>query len=407
MQRDTYQLFSEGRIGPLTMPNRLVRSATWDPSILQERRMSDAVLAFYRRVAAGGVGTIITGDFSAVPDGLLGPHGAAVSCSDAWIEGFGKLVLVVRDAAPRCKIVAQISAGYPGVAPSAIRSPYPGEPARPLSASEIGKIVDCLAKTIAWLKGEGFDGVQLHAAHGGLLSSFLSPYANRRRDTYGGSERNRARIIQEIVSQARTMVGAFPIMIKMNCTDFLNGGIDGDEFTLLADAVEAAGIDAIEISGGHWDCLARTEAELGFRPVPAPESHTRLKRPERQSYFLRYVERLALGIPIILVGGNRDVERLERILRQGMVDFIALCRPLISEPDLPARWREGRGSSGTDCVSCNSCIYEMYTSLDRGEPGLVRCLVKDDRSQVRAAQAWLSSWAEENILREGGVDGLR
>ena len=361
--------------------------------------MSDEVLALYRRIAAGGVGTIITGDFSAVPDGLLCPDGA-VSCSDAWIEGFGKLVRVVHDTAPRCKILAQISADYPGVAPSAIGSPYPGEPARPLSAGEIGKIVDCLAETITWLEGEGFDGVQLHAAHGGLLSCFLSPYANRRQDAYGGSTLNRARIIREIVERARRRTGSYPILIKMNGTDFLEGGIDGDELVRLAGAVEAAGIDAIEISGGHWDCLARPAADLGFRPVSAPESHTRLKRPEKQSYFLSYAERLALGIPLILVGGNRDLERLESILYQGTVDFIALCRPLISEPDLPNRWREGRGSTSTDCISCNSCIYEMYSSLERGEPGLVRCLVKEERSQVRVAQAWLSSLVEENILRD-------
>jgi 2,4-dienoyl-CoA reductase-like NADH-dependent reductase (Old Yellow Enzyme family) len=306
---------------------------------------------------------------------------------------------VVHEVSPHCKIIAQVSADLPGLAPSAIESPYSTEKPRQLSIDEIDQIVECIAKAITWLQDEGFDGVQLHAAHGGLLSCFLSPYANRRRDQYGGSARNRARIIQQIVSTARTRVGGYPILIKMNCTDFLEDGIDEENLEPLALAVEAAGIDAIEVSGGHWDCLTRSEDELGFWPVPAPESHTRLKRPEKQSYFLKYAERLSLGIPLILVGGNRDVDRLEAILRQGKVDFIAFCRPLISEPDLPMRWLEGRGRSGTDCISCNSCIFEMYTSLDKGAPRLVRCLMKEDRSQVAIAQKWLSTWVDTYVLR--------
>lgn len=362
--------------------------------------MHAEILAHYRRLAAGGVGTIITGDIPTVPHGLLDQGGDTITCADVWIEGFGKLVPVVREVAPRCKLIAQVSVDYPGVAPSAIPSPYSADMARPLSGDEIGQLVQCAAEIIARVQAEGFDGVQLHAAHGGLLSCFLSPYANRRQDEYGGSVTNRTRIIQQIVSAARIKVGAYPILIKMNGTDFLEGGIDRDNLAPLAKAVETAGIDAIEISGGHWDCLARPGDELGFRPVPAPESHTRLKRPEKQSYFLEYAERLSLKIPLILVGGNRDVDRLEAVLGRGKVDFVALCRPLICEPDLPKRWLIGRGGSGTECISCNSCIYEMYTSLDRGEPRLVRCMMKDDRSQVAAAQRWLSSWVDSFVRRD-------
>jgi len=147
-----------------------------------------------------------------------------------------------------------------------------------------------------------------------------------------------------------------------------------------------------------WDCLARPEEALGFRPVPAPESHTRIHSPAKQSYFLRYAERLDLDVPVILVGGNREVERLEEIVRQGAVDFIALCRPLLSEPDLPNRWREGRGASTTDCISCNSCIHDMYVHPGRSEPGLVTCIYKQDKERHRVAQEWLASWVEKNVL---------
>jgi len=157
-------------------------------------------------------------------------------------------------------------------------------------------------------------------------------------------------------------------------------------------------VDAIEVSGGMWDCLLRSEAELGFRPIPTPESHTRIKNPEKQSYFLKYAEQLDLGIPVILVGGNRDVERLEKIIRAGKADFISLCRPLICEPDLPKRWLEGRGISGTDCFSCNSCIYDMYTGVLEGEPRAVNCIYKQNRQEVQAAQRWLSTWVADNAL---------
>jgi 2,4-dienoyl-CoA reductase-like NADH-dependent reductase (Old Yellow Enzyme family) len=388
----------------MMLPNRLVRSATWDPSILGlmgPRRMTDEVLGVYRELAEGGVGLIITGDFSVVPAGLLdeaAPGKRTASYDEVRIEGFGRLPQAVREIAPDCRIVAQISGGAPGVAPSAIPSPYSAEMPRPLTQPEIQTIVDWFVETIAGLQEEGFDGVQLHAAHGSLLSRFLSPHSNRRQDDYGGSAANRARMVREIVAGARERVGDFPVLIKMNGTDYLPGGIDIDSFPALAAEMEKAGLDAIEVSGGTWDCLVRSEEELGFRPVPSAESHTRIGRPEQQSYFLPYAERLELSIPVILVGGNRDVERLEEIVVQGKADFIAMCRPLISEPDLPRRWLRGEGSSSTDCISCNGCLYAMWTSLEKGEPWVTHCLFKHDRPRVRDAQRWLSTWVQENRL---------
>jgi 2,4-dienoyl-CoA reductase-like NADH-dependent reductase (Old Yellow Enzyme family) len=367
------------------------------------RRMTEEVLDIYRALAEGGVGLIITGDFSAVPAGLLDGEPATgaklpFSYDDVRIEGFDRVPRTVHEIAPECKIVAQISGDVRGAAPSAIPSPYTTEMSRPLSEPEIQTIVGCFVETIAGLQEEGFDGVQLHAAHGGLLSQFLSPYSNRREDTYGGSVPNRARIVREIVAGARERVGNYPLLIKMNGTDYLPGGIDIDIFPTLAAELERAGLDGIEVSGGMWDCLVRSEEELGFRPVPSAEAHTRIGRPDRQSYFLPYAERLDLSIPVILVGGNRDVERLEEIVREGKADFIAVCRPLISEPDLPLRWLTGRGSTTTDCVSCNGCLYGMWTSLERGEPWVASCLFKNDRARVRDAQRWLSTWVQENRL---------
>ena len=399
MRRDGYAIFSEGRIGNLTLPNRLVRSATWDPSVVSSRRVTDEVLDLYRELARGGVGMIIAGGLPVVEAEMLqagAAGGRGCSYDDVRIERLGRMVDVVRSARSDCKLVVQLEASYLGAGPSEMGSPFVEEGIRSLTAGEIHLIVDCFVEAIARMRGHGFDGVQLHAAHGGLLSCFLSPYTNHRDDEYGGSVRNRVRIVREIVSRARERVGDWPVLIKVNGTDYVEGGIDVDSFPELAKEIERVGVDAIEVSGGMWDCLVRSEKELGFRAVPAPESHTRINSPDRQSYFLEHAERVALDVPVILVGGNRDVERLEQIVRRGRVQFIALCRPLISEPDLPNRWLEGRGSNTTDCISCNSCIYAQFVHPGRPAPGVTTCVYKNDKQQHRMAQEWLSSWVEEN-----------
>ena len=400
VSRGHYRLFSGGRIGNLYLPNRLVRSATWDPSILHKQKMTDEVLNLYRELSLGGVGMIITGGFPVFKEMMQKTESGKwiLNFSELKVEGIERLVKVVHSSGKDCRIIAQIEDGRLNARPSSISSPFSKRKFRPLTLQEIEDIIDCYVQGIESMKQAGFDGVQIHAAHGSILSRFLSSYTNRRGDIYGGSPSNRVRIIREIVSRARRLVGDFPILIKMNCTDYLVGGTDVDTFPELAKEIEKAGIDAIEVSGGMWECLVRNEQDLGFRLVPAPESHTRIGNPEKQSYFLKYVEKLSLGIPIILVGGNRNVDLLEMIICQGKVDFIALSRPLIREPDLPNRWLEGRGKPTTECISCNSCIFNMHVHPNSPEPGLVVCVHKESKSLHRQAQRWLDSWVKEHTL---------
>jgi len=378
MSRNAYRVFSEGNIANLRLKNRFVRSAAYEAAMTQDGKVTDGILALYKNLSQGGVGMIITGNMAVMPEGKVA-HKQACIWNDGHIDEIAKIAAVVHDTKADCMILAQLAHGgarglldIDSVGPSAVFSPVLQKSVKALSADEIRNIIKCFSEAIARVRNAGFDGVQLHAAHGYLLSSFFSPYTNRRTDHFGGSIQNRVNIIREIVSSARGNVGDFPLLIKMNCDDFVEGGINRDTFPELALEVENAGVDAIEVSGTMLDCLARSEEELGFFPLPVPSSRTRINTRDKQSYFLSYAEKLNLSIPVILVGGNKNVAYLEKIMGEGKVAFIALCRPLICEPNLPNRWFEGQGGENSECLSCNLCFLTL-------KEGPLHCLVKKNK----------------------------
>ncbi len=370
-----------------------MRSATWDIPVTLTRHVPDEVVEYYRTITLGGAGLIITGDFPVTPDGPLSTN---ITFGDVGVSGLEKIAEIVHKTDDRCRVIAQLNTGYIGKAPSKRKSPFRKELTPALAVEEIEIIIDCFARGVIKAKSLGYDGVQFHAAHGTLLCDFLSPYTNKREDDYGGTVRKRVKIIKEIVALARQDVGGFPIIIKANGTDYVEGGIDADSFPEIASEIECAGIDAIEVSGGRHDCLVRSEDELGFRPVPGAESHTRISSADKQSYFYTFAEKLGLSIPVILVGGNKDVEHLEKLLKKGKLDFMAMCRPLICEPDLPNRWLSGEGKSVAQCISCNSCIYDMYMNFINKHARITRCLYKENKEEYKNAQKWLSSWVENH-----------
>jgi 2,4-dienoyl-CoA reductase-like NADH-dependent reductase (Old Yellow Enzyme family) len=340
-RRTDRRIFSKGRIGNLWVDNRLVRSATAE-NAWHESEMTEEGISLYRGLAAGGVGLIITGYMGVTPEGRASDSMTLIS-DDRFIDGLRRIAGVVHETSKQCKVIAQL--GHVGmqtevsepVGPTTTAWPHLKAKPRALTTKEVEGIVASFAQAARRAKEAGFDGVQLHGAHGYLLSSFLSPFTNTRSDRYGGCLEGRVAVVREILHQARALVGTdFPILIKMNCDDFVAGGTDVDSFPQLASEVERAGIQAVEVSGNN--------------PVREKIS------AEEQSYFLKYAQKLKLSVPVILTGGNRSVERLEQIAETGTPDFFGLARPLLREPDLPARWREGRGASEAACISCNRCI---------------------------------------------------
>ena len=191
----------------------------------------------------------------------------------------------------------------------------------------------------------GFDGVQLHIAHGYLLSGFISPHTNRRTDDYGGSPENRYRLIAEIIQGIRDVCGPdFPQIVKLNSTDFIKGGLEIADSLLIAEWLERDGIAGIEVSGGM--------AEAGKGSV-----WKGLRSEEDEGYFMDNAVRIkeAVGIPVFGLGGFRTFSVMEDAIREGRADLVSMSRPFIREPHLVKKHRQGLIKKAA-CISCNLCF---------------------------------------------------
>ncbi|MBI2353735.1 MAG: NADH:flavin oxidoreductase [Deltaproteobacteria bacterium] len=345
-------LFETTRINAMELANRFVFSATWLGLADEDGHSTARQAEYLAEIARRGVGLIITGHACVTPEGKAGPRQTA-ACDDRFLPGLKAMAAAVHDA--RGKVVLQIShagcyapAGLTGLdlvgpsPPDATEFPN----CRELTVAGIGQIVAAFGQSAARARKAGFDGVQIHAAHGYLLSQFLSPYFNKRTDSYGGSIENRARIVIETLRAIRGAVGAdFPVLIKMNAEDFVRGGLTVEEMLRVAALLEQAGIDAIEMSGG-------TIASGALIPIRAGV----LER-EGEAYYREAAARFkeVSGVPLLLVGGIRSFEVCEELVGKGRADYISLSRPLICEPDLIERWKSG-DTGKSACISCNGCL---------------------------------------------------
>jgi 2,4-dienoyl-CoA reductase-like NADH-dependent reductase (Old Yellow Enzyme family) len=346
------RIFSSGRIGSLRLKNRLIRSATSE-NAFREGVMTDEGIAIYRALGQGGAGLIITGNMAAMAGGRYTDLQTCIY-DDRFIPSIRRIAEAVHGAGNGCKVLAQITHTAPEgqlsdpIAASATPRPSWKRQPRAMTAQEVEEMTGQFAQAIRRAKTAGFDGVEIYAA-GYLLGSFLSPYTNTRADRFGGSLENRVRVIADIISKAQKLVGGnFPILAKLNCDDGLEGGTNIDTFPAVAAQVEKAGVAAIDVIG-----------PIGGRNL------------EPESYFLKYAQKLRVEVPVILTGGNRNVDRLEQILQAGPPDFVAMARPLIPEPDLPARRQTRQGAPDAACISCNRCL----DGFRQGK--ITRCRVND------------------------------
>lgn len=347
-------LFEESRIKSLFLPNRFVRSATWEGMANDDGSCTEKLVNLMVELAKGEVGLIITGHSFVSREGQAGPWQLGVY-SDDLLPGLACMVDAVHRAGG--KIVMQLAhAGYYGAEHLTGLDPLgPSDldlvdapRCRMMTKEDIQSVCIAFARAASRAKRAGFDGIQLHAAHGFLLSEFLSPFFNRRSDGYGGSVENRARILLEVLKNVKNAVrDDWPVMVKINSEDFIDGGLTVEDMVQVCALLEKAGIDAIEMSGGTIHASSR------FSPVRIGV----LETPEEEAYYrdaaILYKEKIK--VPLMLVGGIRSFEVAEKLVADGIADYLSLCRPLIREPDLVRRWRSGDRRKAT-CLSENRCF---------------------------------------------------
>ncbi|EKQ58081.1 MULTISPECIES: NADH:flavin oxidoreductase [unclassified Clostridium] len=343
-------LFDQTQFGSLKLKNRFFRSATYEGMADEKGHLTEALFSIYEDMAKGGVGTIITG-LTAVTDLEEFIPGQMGIYNDSFIDEYKKIVEVVHKY--NANIILQVgAAGTQTVknhkkvmwGPSNVEDlGYKNTP-QEMTIKEINLVQTAFANAALRAKKAGFDGIQMHAAHGYLLSKFLTPYYNQRTDEYGGNIENRIRMILETYKKMRDKVGSeYPILIKINSEDFMDQGMIFDECKYVCKRLEEAGIDAIEVSGGS----------LSSRPN---ESYSRKIEKGQEPYYMSYAEKIKqqVKVPVISVGGIRDFKLLTKILNESSIDYFALSRPLICESDLINRWNEGN-MEPAKCISCGKC----------------------------------------------------
>jgi 2,4-dienoyl-CoA reductase-like NADH-dependent reductase (Old Yellow Enzyme family) len=345
-------LFEPGEINGMKLNNRFVRSATWEGMAADDGSCTPKLISLMAELARGGVGLIISSHSYVQKAGQAGPGQIGIH-SDDMMPGLKKMTAAVHDQ--RGKIVCQLAhagffanaklSGQTPIAPSNVEGIAKG-PRKEMTPQDIDGVIKAFAAAAGRAKSAGFDGIQIHGAHGYLLSEFISPMFNLRTDEYGGSIENRTRLPLEVFKAIRTAVGNdYPVLIKLNSKEFVDNGLTPEEFVQVGKMLAEAGIDAIEVSGGLAISAKTLPSQLG------------INKEDKEAYFQEEAQALKkqTAVPIILVGGNRSFHVAERIVEEGVADYISMSRPLIREPHLINRWKAGDLTKSA-CVSDNMCF---------------------------------------------------
>jgi len=380
------QIFEPSTLNGISVSNRIFRSATTLGLADESGKPTEELKERYIELAQGGVGAIITGMAGTQQNGKLATNTVLMIDKDDYIEDYRTFTDSVHEY--NTPIIMQVGhaghqtrsavTGCEKVAPSAMRHSYYNETMpRELTESEIKEIIDNFIRAIERAKNAGFDGVQLHGAHGYLLSSFLSLHTNRRDDRWGGSIENRFRIIKEIYAGARKRVGNYPVMIKINAYDDQRNGMRLDEAIQIATLLQDASCDAIEVScGGTGEMMISMRGpEFPIDPVleysfryksksavtktmirhTAPIFINKYKPLENYNVCASKEIKHNVDIPVIVVGGDKKLNDINQIIAENEADYVAMSRAFIIEPDIVKRFRTGQQAS-SECISCNYCI---------------------------------------------------
>lgn len=318
------------------LPNRIAKSAMSENLSPRHHGPTQTLIHAYKRWANGGTGLIVTGNVM-VDRRAIGEPGNVIVEDTSDLPLLKEWASVVKETG--LHLWPQIN--HPGrqalgainkevVAPSAVATQVKGMSAffkqpRALINTEILELIERYGTTASILKQAGFTGVQIHGAHGYLVSQFLSPLTNHRKDEWGGNLNNRARFVIEVYRNIRRKVGTnFPVGIKINSADFQRGGFSEEESMEVVRILAAEGIDLIEVSGGTYE----KPAMIGNKKKKSTQ--------EREAYFLDYVKKVRkiIDTPLMLTGGFRTVAVMEKAIKDGELDVVGIARPFTLYPDL-------------------------------------------------------------------------
>lgn len=311
-------------LGTLHLKNRLIRSATSQAMSADLKYDSERLLKVYGELAKGGAGAIITSFPLVDQDYYTNPDN-----EDNRNQVYEKLIGIVK--AEECIPIAQL-----------VLVNYRNMSIDAMTSDDIRVVEDMFVHAAERAVKAGYDGVQIHVAHGLFLSRFISPLYNHRMDEYGGSQENRSRLVCAIIQKIKGMFPDLHVSVKINHSDEIQGGLTEEQSLITCRKLEAAGLDSVEVSGNG-------------------SSASGIRAGVNESYYKGFGLLLAdsVNIPVILIGGNRSIENMEQVLNEGKIEFMSLSRPLIREPDLPKRWMSGDRRPAA-CVSCNMCYQTPW-----------------------------------------------
>ena len=394
-------LFTPGRIGPLTLRNRTIRAAAFE-GMCDGNSPTDMLYEYHRSVAAGGIGMTTLAYASVTRNGLSFPH--QLWLRPEIVPGLRRIT----DAIHREGAAAGIQIGHCGnmshraicgctpISASSGFNIYSPTLVRGMRTSEIANVARAFGTAVNLAREAGFDSVEVHAGHGYLISQFLSPYTNRRKDEYGGTLENRMRFMDMCLGEALTAArDDMAVVVKTNMRDGFRGGLDLDECLEVARRIERNGAHALVLSGGF---VSRAPMYVMRGSMPLRSMTYYMKQlwlkagvravgrwmipdePFREAYFLDDALRFreALKLPLVYVGGLESRTKIDEVLGRGF-EFVAMARALIREPDFVNRMKE-TGEERCDCDHTNYCIARMYSremACYRNVPDLPPCLKRE------------------------------
>jgi len=380
------ELFTPSKIGNMPVSNRVIMAPMYTQLADEGGAVSDRLCTYYDRRAGGGMGLIIVENTVVAPGGESSLREIAIY-HDRFIPGLMRLADIIHRRGVKAAIQLhhagrQRSAllGQP-VAPSPIACRFVKSQPRELTTTEADELIEAYAMGALRAKQAGFDAVEFHGAHGYLICQFLSAYTNKRNDRYGGSLENRMRFALDIVRRTRGLVGKdYPILFRISAKEFVPGGLDLDETKIIAKELENAGADCIDVSAGNYE-TGQWSCQPGWMPrgclVPLAEEI-----------------RKGLHVPVIVAGRIVEPRMANRILAEGKVDFVALGRPFLADPEILLKARSGRYEDIRLCVACCHCM----DSLMRAEP--ISCSINAEVG--REGQAMVPAGRSKKVVVVGG-----